>query len=81
MESQLDRDDGGPGRDRTDDLFHAIVGGSSVFNNLKRLRELLITRKYLKTRDRQIDVGLELGLARMDIHARIFRSLLNSPAD
>jgi len=53
---------GGPGRDRTDDLFHAIVGGLTVVNNLQGFRELPTIQKHLKTLTSRPILGLDLGL-------------------
>ncbi|MGB6689546.1 MAG: hypothetical protein WBE76_17055 [Terracidiphilus sp.] len=37
---------GGPGRDRTDDLFHAIAPIKRTFNNLQAAGDCQTTRKY-----------------------------------
>jgi hypothetical protein len=37
---------GGPGRDRTDDLFHAIAPIKCTFNNLQAAGDCQTTRKY-----------------------------------
>ena len=36
----------GPGRDRTDDLFHAIAPINCTFNNLQAAGDCQTTRKY-----------------------------------
>jgi hypothetical protein len=37
---------GGPDRDRTDDLFHAIAPIKCTFNNLQAAGDCQTTRKY-----------------------------------
>jgi hypothetical protein len=37
---------GGPDRDRTDDLFHAIAPIKCIFNNLQAAVDCQTTRKY-----------------------------------
>ena len=37
---------GGPGRDRTGDLFHAIAPIKCTFNNLQAAGDCQTTRKY-----------------------------------
>ena len=42
---------GGPGRDRTDDLFHAIAPIKCTFNNLQATGDCQTTRKYDEDED------------------------------
>ena len=54
---------GGPGRDRTDDLFHAMAATTVHSTTYKWVRELPIPCKYVQERGAQKDLGLDFGLA------------------